>query len=295
MRWLLCLFLFWSHSAVGQTPDTEEIPNNRVYMESLFGVRMNPIGVQERFFLSFRRKLFNSDHILLSDTHISVGPVSTLTPGFGTVGGQVKFQPLAILGFRVAYEAMGTFGIFRQIHQFDSLDIDYSDPTLKALGNGTKRFGTQFTAEGRFQIKLGPIAARNTFMGRRYDIRKEDGQIAFYDQSTDLLAPNNGWIWTNDLDVLALLPDGFTVGARWTSGKALHGTDDPASRTTHRVGPILAYTIFNRPGASFNTPTLFLISQWNAQHPYRTGESSSVLIPTVSIGFGFTGDLLPWS
>ena len=80
----------------------------------------------------------------------------------------------------------------------------------------------------------------------------------------------------------SLLPDGFTVGARWTAGKALHGTDDPASRTTHRVGPI-AYTLFNKPGASFNTPTLFLISQWNAQHPYRTGEVSSVWMPTVSL------------
>ena len=272
-----------------------EIPTSRFFMESLFGGRMNPQGLQERFFLSYRHKLSSSDHILLSDTYFSVGPVTTLTPAYATIGPQLKFQPLAILGFRVAYEFMGTFGVLGQIHQFESVDVDYSDAALDALGKGTARIGTQTTVEGRFQFKLGSVAMRNTFMGRRYDIKSDAGQIAFYDQSTDLLAPTKGWIWTNDVDLLMLMPNGFTVGARLTSGQAIHGAGGGrASETTHRVGPILAYTFYNRPGEVFNTPTLFLISQWNAQHPYRAGEASSIWIPTVSIGFGFTGDLKPW-
>tara|TARA_Y100000589_G_scaffold264976_1_gene255797 strand:- start:113 stop:994 length:882 start_codon:yes stop_codon:yes gene_type:complete len=293
MTKLLALFALLMSATVATASD-EEAPTSRLYMESLLGGRINPKGLQERFFLSYRYKLSNRDHILFKDTHFSIGPVTTLTPGFGTFGAQVKVQPLAILGFRAAYEFMGTFGTFGQIHQFESLDVDYSDRALDDLGKGRKRIGSQMTLEGRFQIKLGPVAMRNTFMSRRYDLKSDAGQIAFYDQSTDLLAPTNGWIWTNDVDLLAVMPNGFTVGARWTSSQALHGTDDLASRATHRVGPILAYTIFNRPGEVFNTPTLFLITQWNAQHPYRTGEESSVFIPTVSVGFAFTGDLLPW-
>jgi hypothetical protein len=56
----------------------------------------------------------------------------------------------------------------------------------------------------------------------------------------------------------------------------------------------LAMTLFNRPGEVFNSPTLFFISQWNVQHPYRTGQVSKAWVPTVAIGFGFTGDLVPW-
>jgi hypothetical protein len=292
-RLFLLLSLLCS-TAVAQDSDDPEIPTSRLFMESLLAARMNPSGLQERFYLSYRHKMSSSDHILLNDTYFSVGAATTLTPGYVTVGPQLKFQPLAILGFRAAYEVMGTFGIVGQIHQFESLEADYSDSALKSLGKGTKRFGTQLTLEGRFQIKLGAVASRNTFMGRRYNMRSDEGQVAFYDQSTDLLAPNNGWVWTNDFDLLALLPNGFTLGARWTAAQALHGTEGQASRVNHRVGPILAVTLFNRPGASFNTPTLFLITQWNAQHPYRTGQESKTIVPTVAVGFAFTGDLVPW-
>ena len=129
MTRLLALFaLLFSVSAA--VASDEETPTSRLYMESLFGGRINPKGLQERFFLSYRHKLSDSDHILLQDTFFSVGPVTTLTPGFGTFGAQARFQPLAILGFRVAYEFMGTFGTFGQIHQFESLEADYSDKAL---------------------------------------------------------------------------------------------------------------------------------------------------------------------
>ena len=290
-RWfaLFCLLL---SASVAQGED-EEAPTSRLYMESLLATRINPGGLLERFYLSYRHKLSESEHILLADTYFSVGPVIALTPGNISIGPQLKFQPLAILGFRASYEFFGSFGSFRQVQQFDSLSADYSDTALKSMGGVQKRIGGIVNLEGRFQIKLGPIATRNTFLMRRYDIRSDADQVAFYDQNADLLSPNHGWIWTNDLDLLFVLPSGFTVGARWTAAQALHG-EGQNTDVNHRVGPILAMTLFNHPGAAFNTPTLFVISQWHAEHPYRTGEDSSVWMPTISIGFGFTGDLVPW-
>jgi hypothetical protein len=140
--------------------------------------------------------------------------------------------------------------------------------------------------EGRFQLKLGPVAIRDTFMARRYDFTSEANEVFFFDQNTDLLAPTHGWIWTHDVDLLMLAPNGITLGARLSTGMGVE--------MTHRLGPILAFTWYNRPGQTFNTPTIFVISQWHVAHPYRAGAVSSQWSPTVAFGFAFSGDLTPW-
>jgi len=291
-RLLLACVLVFSGPALAE--DEETAPDNRVTLDSLFALRSNPAGSAESLYLSYRRKLSNSDHVLLQDTFASVGPTVSLTPGFATTGVQAKVQPLAVLAFRGAYEFYGSFGTAGQIRQFESLDEDYSDPALKARGPGTKRIGGILSLEGLVQAKLGPVAVRNTFVGRHFNIRSDDAQVAFYDQTTDLLAPTLGWVWTDDVDLLALLPRGLTAGARWTTAQALHGTTGQASETISRVGPLVALTFFQRPGAAFNVPTVLLISQWNVKHPYRAGEVSSAALPTLTLGFAFSGDLIPW-
>ena len=62
---------------------------------------------------------------------------------------------------------------------------------------------------------------------------------------------------------------------------------------THRVGPALLYTIFDRPDLRFNKPTLILLMQWWAKSRYRTGQDVSAGIPYFVLGFRFEGDLLP--
>lgn len=291
-RLLLTAVLLAAGPALAE--DGETVPDNRITLDSLFALRGNPAGTAEALYLSYRRKLSNSDHVLLQDTFVSVGPTLMLTPGYAITGVQTKVQPLAVFAFRGAYEFYGSFGTAGQIRQFESLDEDYSDPALKARGPGTKRIGGIGTLEGLVQAKVGPIAVRNTFVGRHFNIRSDDGQIAFYDQSTDLLAPTQGWVWTDDADLLALLPNGLTAGARWTTAQALHGTPGQASETISRVGPLVALTFFQRPGAAFNVPTVLLISQWHVKHPYRAGEVSSAALPTLTLGFAFSGDLIPW-
>jgi hypothetical protein len=287
------LFLFCSPVAMAED---SEIPGNRLFMESLTGARLNPMGLQTRFGLSYRRRLFTMDGVLFQDTYASVGPIANITPGNGGIGGQVQVMPLAILRLKASYELFGSFGVFRQIHAFESLDVDYHDDALKALGSGNSRMGGIGRLEALLQMKLGPVAARNTFAAHRYDMKVSSTEVAFYDQSLDLLVPTRGWAWTNDTDLLVMMPNGFTVGARWSASKALHDNpgDSVAAKATHRVGPIMAYTFFNEPGSVFNTPTLFFISQWQAAHPYRTGQEQAAWLPTLSIGFAFTGDLLPW-
>ena len=99
---LVAIFsIVWSQAAFGQAPETDEPPNTRVYMTCL--AFDEPDRFRNAFSICATKAV--SVTTSYSTIRISVGPVSTLTPGFGTVGGQVR-QPLAILGFRVAYEAM---------------------------------------------------------------------------------------------------------------------------------------------------------------------------------------------
>ena len=134
------LFCLLMSATVAQGED-KEAPTSRLYMESLLAGRINPSGLLERFYLSYRYKMSESDHILLDDTYFSVGPVIAITPGNISIGPQLKFQPLAILGIRASYEFFGSFGSFRQIQQFDSLSADYSDTVLKSMGGVQNELG----------------------------------------------------------------------------------------------------------------------------------------------------------
>ena len=79
---------------------------------------------------------------------------------------------------------------------------------------------------------------------------------------------------------------------RWPEHGALHGSGGPGDLATHRVGPLVAYTFHNRPsGARFDEPTLLLLVQWHAQHPYRAGQERNAGIPLIALAFQFQGDL----
>jgi len=288
----LCTVILLADTARAEEP---EIPANRLYLESLFAGRVNPKGLQERVAVSYRRRLFNGESILVKDTYLSVGPVVTLTPGFVSGGAQVQFMPLAVLRLTARYEAIGFFGAFGQLLAFEDEAVNFGPEVRDALGAGTSAGGSIWTFEGLVQMKLGGIAVRNNFIGMRSDIGVPAGTTTWFDQRTDLLVAAHGWSWTNDADLLLQPGGGLTVGGRWSSAQAFHELDrTPAAKTTHRVGPIVAYTLYNKPGAAFNTPTFFLLSQWHVAHPYRSGQEVSSALPNIAFGFAFTGDLLPW-
>ena len=61
----------------------------------------------------------------------------------------------------------------------------------------------------------------------------------------------------------------------------------------HRLGPLVAWTFFEKRGGRYNGPTVAVLSQWYLRHRYRAGEARSQAIPNIAILFGFFGDLLP--
>jgi hypothetical protein len=140
-----------------------------------------------------------------------------------------------------------------------------------------------------------------------------DGDRSFYDATLDTLVPARGWVLTNDLDAVYQHPDPryrFTVGLRYTVVKPLYtkndfrpGEDRGLEDNEHqRLGPVFAYTFFDRGYVHFNKPTLFLIVNWYLDARYREGQAKSAIVPGVFVpsagvpygvlGFSFQCDLL---
>lgn len=126
----------------------------------------------------------------------------------------------------------------------------------------------------------------------RYDLDLQDGDVVFYDQYWDRLAPDGGWMALNDADILALV-NKTRIGLRHTFNDEL-GNDSGADSAlaNHRLGPLFAYQFHDKkPGNRFNQPTAFVIAQWWLQHPYRAGQEQPQGLPLIAAGFAFNGDL----
>ena len=279
--------------------ESENAPHTISY-RSLFAARLNPLGLSEEFTLSYRYRLYESDSLALEDNFVGVSVIPYFSPAYMMVGGAVEVQPLSILKLWARYDWANYFGTFEYFQSFDNAQADYSDSELERLADAETNYsttGTQLTLGGLIQLKVGPVAVRNTFRAILSDFDTRDSEPVFFDPTQDVLAPNNGWLYTNDSDLLYLTDFGLIAGVRHTiswahyDSELLGDSDDPNS-PNHRLGPLLAYTFFERDdGASFDKPTVLLIANWYLNHRFRTGQDVSQAIPYLVLGFAFGGNL----
>jgi hypothetical protein len=282
-------------------------PQHRLVYRNLLVVRLNPLGLLDEGRLSYRYRLYRSDSPALRDNFVSLGLAPALSPAYGKLGFVAEFQPLTVLQLWGMYELVGTFGTFRQLQSFPSAGSHFSDTELYArdalpAGDALRPYattGTQLTLGATLQLKVGPVAVRNMFRMVRPDMTLRAGDTVFYDITHDVLAPNRGWYLLNDADVLYQTGRGLTAGLRWSSSHAFYGAEhftpelQTAVPTTHRLGPVVAYTFAEQDGARFNAPTVLLLVNWWLAHRYRTGVDSPQAFPYLALGFSFSGDLLP--
>ncbi|XXF76191.1 hypothetical protein P2318_24450 [Myxococcaceae bacterium GXIMD 01537] len=285
-------------------------PQHRlVYRNSLF-LRLNPTGFIDEARISYRWRLFRSESPVLRDNFIGVGLAPTLSPAFGRAGLMVEAQPLSVLQLYGIYEWQRYFGGFNYLQSFPSARGEFSDEILSQRGElpegdrlrNYATGGTQLTLGANLQFKVGPVVARSQFRLVRPDLDLREGDRVFYDIYYDVMAPNRGWLFTNDADI-AYMPgrSGLVVGLRWTVTQAMYGDEhyevgearENLNGPMHRVGPVLAYTFHNEDGRAFNSPTVLLMANWWLQHRYRTGQQVSAAMPLLAVGMSFNGDLLP--
>ena len=123
------------------------------------------------------------------------------------------------------------------------------------------------------------------------------GSVGYYDQTPDMLVPDEGWILVNDSDLMYLWGDAkkLKTGVRYTATIPWYGDGGGAEgNASQRVGPLLSYMFYEKPGSAFDKPTLILLAQWHFQHRFRTGQDVSAAIPYIALAFSFEGDLIRW-
>jgi hypothetical protein len=265
--------------------------------------RVNPLGAVTRVRTGYRVQLTNRAGPLFDESMVALKMVGEITPAYSAVGGRFELQPLTILQLAVQQEVIGTHAAFFTTMSYPTTDADYRDSTMRGQRDDAYSTIGQSTAlDALFQVKLETIALRSQFRAVTQRMRLREGDRLFYSQPYDVLFPNGGWMIMNDLDLLWLFPFGLKIGARYTATRVFYGEEaDPngtgaALTPTHRVGPAIAYTFFERKkdeGSRWNAPTLALLAQWWARHPYRTGEGSSAALPYLLLAFTHRGDFLP--
>ncbi|MCI0573303.1 MAG: hypothetical protein L0Y66_21360 [Myxococcaceae bacterium] len=294
--------------AQAQTLQDGPPPQHRlVYRNALF-VRVNPVGLIDDARITYRFRLYPSESLALRDNFIGIGLAPSASPAFGRVGVLAEFQPLTLLQVSALWERVQYFGGFNFLQSFPSARSPFGDtllsqrsglPESDPLRNYTAG-GSQLTLGANLQVKVGPVVARTQAKLVRPDFALREGDTVLYDSVYDVLAPNRGWFFTNDADVLYQPGGPLMMGVRWTMTQAFYGAEHFATgevqedlNAMHRVGPLVAYTFFNQDGAAFNSPTLFATANWWVRHRYRAGQESSALMPMVAVGISFSGDLLP--
>jgi hypothetical protein len=288
-------------------------PQHRFFHRSLLAVRVNPLGLFYDGRFGYRLRLYRSEKTALRDNHLGIGLAPVVSPAFMRVGPFIEFTPATFLTLWGTVTFVQYFGTFDLAASFPSAGSgldgqnSFSDATIRTrsqpVGNPVDNYlanGWEVTLGVDLQAKVGPMILRNKMRFVRPEMKLRAGDRIIYDQLYDVAAPNYGWYWTNDLDVLWQgIQNKLVAGARFTAtvpfNDARHfepGEAQEARNAMMRVGPFVGYTFFSRDGAGFNNPTIFLLAQWWLLHRYRAGQEVSQALPLMGVGFQFTGDFV---
>jgi hypothetical protein len=296
-------------SASGQSLVDRGPPPQRLFYANGIGLRVNPVGLVYEGRLTYRLRLYESENPVVRENFVGGGLAAQISPASLSVGPLIEFAPVSFLTVWTAVQYTAYFGSFDLLQSFPSARSDYSPDELERRGNlpdgdPLKNYaagGLEVTVGLDFAFKIGPIVGRSSNQFGYANLNLRAGDRTFYDPTTDVLAPNRGWVAINSSDLLYVGLEKFVFGLRYTLVVPYYTDDSYQPDEPHehdnrsqRLGPVLAYTFSVRDGAAFNAPTVFLLAQWWLEHRYRTGAEVSQALPLIGIGFAFRGDLLPF-
>jgi hypothetical protein len=278
-------------------------PQHRLVHRNTLALRYNPLGLIYDGRFMYRLRLYESPSLALRDNFVGVGVAPTLSPACLRIGPYLEVNPLTLLNLWATVQFVQYFGTFDLAQGYPGAQSNYSDTTIKA--NTANRFaakGWEATVGATLQLKLGPVVVRSMARLIYGSLNLKPGDRVYYDQLYDVLSPNQGFTFSNDLDVLYQgLSNKLIAGARYTATAPFYDASrhlDPTAasqqvdNSMHRVGPLIGYTFRIQDGATFNTPTVFVLVQWWLKSRYRAGTETSAALPLLGLGFQTTGDFL---
>ena len=287
------------------------VPRYRLNMTSVLGGSYNSEGVEEQIRIGAQIRLYRSDNEALRDNFVFVGANPRLNPTAWRLGPSIEIQPLSVVNIKADVEYVGYFGSLSSLQSFRSPLSDFSASAREEgekLGRNYGTGGVRLSLTPFFQIKLGPIALRNRFTFEYVWVDLRAGDTVFYEPAYDTLSPGHGKFLSDDLDVFYVvdLPGGgffshgrIAAGVRYSAFKPIfesthfeRGDDVSKERNeVHRVGPLVAFSLFDDGYSKFHEPTLVAMAQWYAAHPNRTGKDMDQSVPYLVLAFIFQSDL----
>lgn len=300
---LLMLGLWLPAQALAQSsPPAHEVPTRRLVINSLLGVRLNPLGMELQTRGGYQARLYRDERPLFRDNFLFVGAYPKISPASIKAGPVVEFQPLSILNLRLSAEYVGFFSTSGFLQSYASANADGSDTARKAgeeAGENYAASGARIALEPLVQMKLGPIVVRNRFALEYWRMGLRDGDRVWYEATLDTLVPGTGLTYADELDVLFMGLPPLVLGARYSWVKPRYSSRQLAADETltvdnshQRVGLLAAYVFYDEGYTAFNKPAVFFNIAWYLQHRFRTGADVSRAMPYLALGFAFQSDLL---
>jgi hypothetical protein len=146
----------------------------------------------------------------------------------------------------------------------------------------------------RLALEYWHLALRTPAGGR--------ADTVFYEGNLDMLLGNDGWVLSDDLDAMVMLPFRLNLGLRYSALVPLYREDQfltsaeaqtyAGDNVNQRLGVIATYTFFDHGFTTFNKPTLIFMANWYLQSRFRTGADVSRAVPYLALAFAFQSDLL---
>lgn len=289
---VLFLTLLWLAPAQG----ADDPPDKRLYLYSQNVLRGNPIGLQSQNQFMFQKRLMDSESPLFNSTFIEVGALNRISPAFITGGVGVNIKPIALLQLNLGVEAIQYFGGFDQILSFDTPDQDYSDATQEARSEAGENYatnGVRAFGKLRFQVKVKKIALINEVGMEHWNLNLTDGGKYFYEFTTDVLAPANGWMLTNDINLLYFVKFG-AIGLRHSLVKPFYEDPTEGLGNPHQRGGLVAIIPLKDKEGGISKPQLLAIANVYINHRYRDFSTADTPLPYVLLGFRFNWDARTW-
>jgi hypothetical protein len=294
-------------------PPWQAPPDTRLILIHLLVARYNPLGLEYQLRAGVQKKLYASPSPTTRDNFVFAGLSPKINPAYVKVGPSFEIQPASFFNLRVAGELVGYFSTFGYLQSYASPMADYSDTAI-AAGKEAKRnystYGGHVMIEPSVQLRVGDVVVRDKMAVEYWRMNVHDGDRVFYDVTLDTVLSKDGWVVSNDADLLflhdfkdwtgTLRGARLTIGARYTMVKPLYQRgdfapgDQPAREDNghHRVGPLLAFTFFDHGFEALNRPTVLVIVNWYADHRYRAGQDVNQAIPYFVLGLAAQTDFL---
>ena len=254
------------------------------YVRDQVAARVNPMGLFDEARVGHRQPLYASSSPALRHNFVGAALNASFSPAFARAGVFVEYAPTSFVDVFGIYEAGAWFGPWGLRSYPNAGVARWSDDDLSREPSYSAPM-QQLVSGLLLHFQIGRrvfVKSNGRFVFEQVGLH--GGDRAFYDPNWDILFPNEGFIYVDDVDVQVEPARHLRVGARWNVTHAFFAEADHArSDTTQRAGPIASYVFYERPHAAFNTPMLSLVVNWWVEHPYRAGEAA----PYVGVAFSF--------